>query len=179
MVGLSEPYAAEVLASNIHEKITVSEYIVLATERFRDANYQLAEEYFKKAVNVSRSNLHPSGQVSNFQQHIALKALAVFYFQNQPLRSYEKAKDNFAQAVELLESGSDPNSFLRLGETYEIWGLNSLYNQFTQDGNGQIEKAKRYYSQLPPPQSPYDPISQQLIENLDKKIEAIKKNLNP
>ncbi len=38
-------------------------------------------------------------------------------------------------------------------------------------------KPKKYYSKLPPPQSPFSPIPQELIENLNQKIEAINKNV--
>jgi tetratricopeptide (TPR) repeat protein len=160
---------AEIIASQIPDNVTASQYIILASQRFRDANYQLAKDYFEKAIDVSKKA--PKTRASILNQHYALRNLATFYYQNQPLRSFEEGKNYFSEAIRLLESGNDDTSLYVLGETYEIWGIANLYNNFKEDGYSDLEKAKKYYLSLP---ISYNPSPQQLIGRLNQ----IKKTIN-
>lgn len=156
--------SAEIIASQIPNNVTVSEYITLAGQRAFDANYKLAEEYFYKAIIVS--NQLPENLSSILDKQQSLKNLAFFYYQEHPFKNLQKGKDYFTKAIELLEKNKDSKSIYLIGETYEVWGISNINNNLVVEGKDQLKKAKGYYSQLPPiaSQSP-----KTLIENLERK----------
>lgn len=152
--------AAEFLVTKIPQHVSSSEYNVLAWEAAYSSNFAQAERYFLKAIDASHVTLN---------RIVTLRSLASFYFGAGPPRDFEKARKYFQQAVEALKSPSDSYSIYTLAFTYEMWGLAELTNGFQSEGNLKIERALKYYSDLPL----NDPQRSQSLELLDIRIKQL------
>lgn len=132
--------AADSLVAQIPEYVSWAEYTVLAYEHSMDSNFNKSERYFQEAIDVANTSV---GKISS------LRALAIFYFSQNPLRDYNKGRKYFSEALDVVKNPADPYLIYLLGYTYEQWGLYELWNGFQMEGNQMIERARKYYSDLP------------------------------
>jgi tetratricopeptide (TPR) repeat protein len=148
--------AAEFLITKMPGQVSSSECNVLANEHLMDSNFAQAERYFLKAIDASGTDIN---------KVTALRALAWFYFYDGPRRDFEKGREYFEKAIEVLTNPTDAYSIFTLGYTYEQWGLIEISNGF-EEGHQKIERARKYYSDLPGNFS----LRTQSLELLDGKV---------
>src|SRR5262249_42522853 len=118
--------AADNLVRQIPNNVTSAEYKFLANDKLANGGATKAEEYLKKAVDVSRDPL---------ARMMASRNLASFYSQRGPFQDMDKARKNFQRAVETL--GSEPRddaSAYTLGFTWEMWGVAEYGNNYPNEG---------------------------------------------
>ena len=152
--------AAESIVRRISKHITTSEYLVLAQELLNDVDFSRAERYFQRAVEASNA--------LTIQRIVALRSLGGFYFAPGPSRDVEKASRQFQLATEQLSNPSDPYSIFTQGVTYELWGLSMLLQGFKVEGTRLVDRARKYYEDLP---STF-PWRQSSLELLPNKVAA-------
>ncbi len=148
---------AESLANAIPNYVSSSIYDTLAYEFMQDSNFSKAEEYLKRAVKASQTVI---------LKCVALRSLGVFYFGPGPLHSFDLGREYFKQAVDLIKNPVDPYSLYTLGYSYEIWGLQEMANGFENEGLQQIDRARKYYRDLPN----NHPLRDQYLGMLDNKV---------
>ena len=147
--------AAESLASEFPEQVSSAEYNVLANEAAMDARFDQAERYFARAVRASRGGV---------ARAVALRTLAVFYLGPGPLRSFEKGRRHFQEAVDVLVGATDSHSLLALGTTYEAWGQFEQRYGSEREASQRFEMARKAYSEMPP-----DPLRDRALELLQSR----------
>jgi hypothetical protein len=123
-----------------------------------DSNFKKVEEFFKKAVQASRSIIAKS---------TALRAAGIFYFSQGTHRNFDLGRKYFKESVELFSNPSDPYSLYLLGYNYENWGLYELANGFEVEGRAKIDNARKYYRDMP---NNY-PLKSSSLEALDIKVQ--------
>lgn len=152
--------AADFLASQIPAHISSSEYFVLAWEHAFISDFAGAEKYFLKGIKVA------STQVTKV---VALRALAIFYFQRGPLHNVDKARQYFDQSLDVVKGASDPYSLQLSGETYLEWGIQERLNGFETEGRQKLDLARSSFSALP---SDY-PMRENLLRILSARTEQV------
>jgi tetratricopeptide (TPR) repeat protein len=132
--------AAINITEQLPSQIASAEYTFLAFEFSADSNFKQAEKFYQKAVRAAR---FPLARI------VALRAMAVFYFAQSPLRNFELGRKYFKEAIDLLPNPSDAYSIYTQGYSYETWGLQELANGFELEGRSKIDSARKYYLDLP------------------------------
>ena len=105
-------------------------------------------------------------EIRSQKKVVALRALAWFYFYPGPLRDFQKGREYFEKARQVLKNPTDAYSTFTLGYTHEQWGLVEISNGFAMEGQSQIARARKYYSDLPG----NFPLRKQALELLDSKV---------
>lgn len=154
--------SAELLATQIPDRVNSSEYLVLAEENVFITNYAQAERYYKKAVDTSRTALSKA---------VTIREMARFHFSEGPFRDFEKGRKYFAKAVELLRNPVDDYTIYHLGSTYEQWGLAELWSGFETEGHQRIALARKHYMDL----SSNFPGRMMVFQLMEKKVKQVGK----
>ncbi|MFQ5799963.1 MAG: hypothetical protein ACE5H0_14900 [Bacteroidota bacterium] len=131
---------AEFLATQIPNLVSSSEYLVLAYEREVDSNFTRAKRHYEMAVKAGSTALSKVN---------ALRALGQIYFRQGPLQDFEKGREYFRKAAELLANPPDPYLVYSQGWTYQQWAFAELRNRNWDEGREKIERARAYYLGLP------------------------------
>jgi hypothetical protein len=134
--------AAALLARKIPQHVSATEYNLLAVEVLQDSNFNQAESYFLKGIDASTDLLN---------RNVALRGIAYFYFLDSPLRDFDKGRTYYQKAVDILKPSPSYNSYMQyaLGLTYMYWGIAELGNGFQTEGNLQIDRANKFFSDIP------------------------------
>jgi hypothetical protein len=151
--------AADSLVTQIPDYVSWAEYLFLAYEYQADSNFAEAEHYYQEAIDAGRTAV---GKISS------IRALAALYFSPGPLRDFGKGRKYFGDALEVVKNPSDPYMVYTLGYSYEQWGLYELWNGFQMEGNQMIERARKYYLDLPD-----SPLKKQALDLLDRKAKQV------
>jgi len=152
--------AAAYLIEQIPEQVSSQEYRFLAFEYMTDSNYEDAEKYYMKAIDVSRSNI---------AKIFSNRELGEFYFNTG---KKIKGRDLFNQAVLLSKEPSDPYSLYTKGFTYERWGYYELWLGEKRQGQEYFKKALDYYLKIP---NNY-PYSRNSISRVNKELINLKQD---
>lgn len=152
--------AAEYLATQIPDHVSSAEYGVLGNEHRVDSNFTQAAHYYQKAIDASRTVV---------TKIFSMRALASLYFSPGSCRDFGKGRKYFSEAAEVVKNPDDPYLVYTVGNTYELWGLYELWNGFQVEGNQMIERARKYYLDLPD----YNIYKKQALELLEKKVKQI------
>lgn len=153
--------AAESLISKLGRNVSSSEYSTIAYEFMNDSDFSQAETFFHLALTAARSTL---------AKVYAYRSLAGLYFGQGPHRDFNRGRDFFQKAANELRNPADAYSSYTQGYTYETWGLAELYNGFQTEGNTLIDRARKYYNDLP---NNY-PLKQQSLEWLETKLSSVR-----
>lgn len=131
---------ADNLVRQIPKTVTSAEYNFLANDKQANGGATKAEEYLKKAVEVSGDPL---------ARMISCRNLASFYSQRGPLQDMDKARKNFEDAVESVKGEPrDDATAYTTGFTWEMWGVAEYSNNYPNEGAQKFERARKYYNDL-------------------------------
>ncbi len=130
--------AAEYLIHQISEHVSSIEYRTIAYEYEVRGNYELAEKYYKKALNKSTIPL---------EKALSLREVASLQFSK--LGKAKEGRNYYEQAINLLDKIPDPYFQLTKAETYRLWATQELFYGDRNDGFLKIEQAKMVLSTLP------------------------------
>lgn len=132
--------AADNLVRAIPDDVSSSEYNMLANDKLANGGSATAEEYLKKAVEVSQESL---------AKMIALRNLGMFYAQRGPFQSMNAARKQFQDAIDLFpQTPRDDATAYTIGFTWEMWGFAELSNNFPEQGREKMANAKKYYNDM-------------------------------
>jgi hypothetical protein len=151
--------AAELLISQIPDKASSQEYIILSEEMALRGDYKKEKSYKEKSVDAANNN---------YSKVFALRLLANFYFSPR-FTDIKKGRKLYEEAVGLLTDTKDDYVLHTLGDTYHAWGLDEIRNGFEDEEGQKIKTARKYYSDITDIARRTDDIN-----NLDKLIMGIK-----
>lgn len=156
---LIEIETVEALVADVGAQVSTTEYTVLGNELWLDSNFSEAEKYYKQAVDAAKSMLSKVN---------ALRAIAAFYFSPGPQRDFERGRKYFERAAAVFNGATDPYSTYTQGYTYESWGFSELSNGFKVEGAQKLDRARKYYYDMPTSH----PLRNQALESLTRRLKT-------
>jgi tetratricopeptide (TPR) repeat protein len=149
--------AANRLIVQVPKEVSSSEYTIIANEHMSMGDFQRGEAYFLQAAGAAPTPALKSQ---------ALRILAISLFQPGPMRSFDKGRRHFNEAIDVLKGDTDLTKTHLTALTYEVWAAMETRNGFADDARHKLERARKYYSDLP---ANY-PFRGELIEGLDARV---------
>jgi hypothetical protein len=119
--------AAESLARQIAQDVSVSEYAVLAYENYQDADYAEAKEYYELALEVSHQ------ATPAMQADIRRNLGGICFLKDPAVQDIDKGREMYASAIRILENQTHHYSIYTRFFVYKSWAIAEiLFENLTQ-----------------------------------------------
>jgi hypothetical protein len=149
--------SADRLIVQIPTQVSSSEYTIIANEHMSIGDFTKGEFYFVRAAGAAPSPALKSQ---------ALRILALGFFQAGPTRNVDKGRQRIAEELDALNADSSPVATHLKAMTYEMWAIMEALNGFQVDSKQKLDRAKKYYSDLP---AEY-PFRDELVGGLEERV---------
>jgi hypothetical protein len=133
--------AAEDLIKESKQKLSSYEYNILAREMYVRESYEKAERYGYEAINAAKDSKDIRAK------NLSLRLQAHVYF-SPGFKDFVKGREYYTQAVDSLKDTKYDYIKSLLAFTFELWGVDEIFNGFREEGDKKIELARQHYSHL-------------------------------
>lgn len=134
--------AAELLAADLGDEVSSSEYAVIGVENEFESDFLQAREYYRMAVKASTKS-------SIMNQIWAWRSLGGSYFWLEPYRNVAEGRNCYEQAIKLLQGVSEPYLIYTKGFTYRNWADREAWAENFDEASDKLELAYENVCLLP------------------------------